>query len=65
MLSASSVVIPKECLMTDYELRALYNEYVDLFDPTPQYLYDEPYRLLDFEEWYEDIYDPHKHETSN
>ena len=41
--------------MTD-ELRALYEEYVEYFDPTPQYLYDEPYRLLEFEEWYEDIY---------
>jgi len=51
--------------MTDNELRALYEEYVDLFDPTPQYLYDEPYRLLEFEEWYETIYDPHEHETSN
>ena len=51
--------------MTDNELRALYEEYVDLFDPTPQYLYDEPYRLLDFDEWYEDIYQPHHHETSN
>ena len=65
MPNVSSAVIRKECLMTDNELRALYEEYVDLFDPTPQYLYDEPYRLLDFDEWYEDIYQPHQHETSN
>ena len=50
-----SAVTPRKCLMTD-ELRALYEEYVEYFDPTPQYLYDEPYRLLEFEEWYEDIY---------
>ena len=35
-------------------LRRAYTEYVDLFDPTPQYLYDEPYRLLEFNEWLEE-----------
>ena len=29
-------------------------EYVDYFDPTPEYLYDEPYRMADYEEWKED-----------
>ena len=65
MLSGLSAVTPKKCSMINDELRALYDEYVDNFDPTPQYLYDEPYRLLDFDEWYEDIYEPHLHETSN
>ena len=37
-----------------HALRKEYEEYVDYFDPTPQYLYDEPYRLLDFDEWLEE-----------
>lgn len=37
--------------MTDEQLRKEYEEYVEYFDPTPQYLYDEPYTLLDYEEW--------------
>ena len=37
--------------MTEQELRQEYEEYVEYFDPTPQYLYDEPYRLLDYDEW--------------
>ena len=26
------------------------------FDPTPQYLYDEPYTMLEFNEWLEEEY---------
>lgn len=37
-------------------LKRRYREYVDLFDPTPQYLYDEPYRLLEFDEWLEEVW---------
>ena len=33
-----------------------YREYVENFDPTPQYLYDEPYSLLDFNEWLDEVY---------
>ena len=35
-------------------LQQEYEEYVEYFDPTPQYLYDEPYLLMDFDEWLED-----------
>ena len=37
-------------------LKRLYREYVRDFDPTPQYLYDEPYRMLEFNEWLEEEY---------
>jgi len=39
--------------MTEQQLRKEYEEYVENFDPTPQYLYDEPYWLLDYDEWLE------------
>ena len=31
-----------------------YEDYVEHFDPTPQYLYDNPYRLLNYDEWLEE-----------
>lgn len=40
--------------MINEDLRKEYEDYVYWFDPTPQYLYDEPYRLLDFDEWLEE-----------
>ena len=40
---------------TEQQLKQMYEEYVEYFDPTPQYLYDEPYRLLDYDEWLEDL----------
>ena len=43
---------------TEAEVKAMYDEYVEYFDPTPQYLYDEPYRLLEFDEWLEEYYEP-------
>ncbi len=44
-------------IVSQEELKKQYAEYVEYFDPTPQYLYDEPYRLLDYDEWLEDIYE--------
>ena len=38
----------------DPKVKVIYEEFVEDFDPTPQYLYDEPYRLLSFEEWLEE-----------
>ena len=35
-------------------LKRAYREYVKYFDPTPQYLYNEPYMLLEFDEWLEE-----------
>ena len=52
-------------MIDDNELRSLYLDYVENFDPTPQYLYDDPYQLLDFNDWYDYIYEPSLHETSN
>ena len=43
-------------ILTQEELKKQYAEYVYYFDPTPQYLYDEPYRLLDYDEWLEETY---------
>jgi hypothetical protein len=37
-------------------IKRRYREYVDNFDPTPQYLYDEPYELLGFDQWLEEVY---------
>ena len=37
-------------------IKKRYREYVDNFDPTPEYLYDEPYRLLEFDQWLEEGY---------
>ena len=37
-------------------LKKMYRRYVDEFDPTPEYLYDEPYRMLEFNEWLEQEY---------
>ena len=39
---------------SEEQLKLLYAEYVEYFDPTPEYLYDEPYRMADYEEWKED-----------
>lgn len=39
-------------------LQERYQEYLSDFDPTPQYLYDEPYSPLEYEEWVEE-YHPH------
>ena len=40
--------------MINDKLQKEYEEYVEYFDPTPQYAFDEPYRLLSFEEWLEE-----------
>ena len=37
-------------------IKKRYREYVDNFDPTPQFLYDEPYELLEFDQWLEEVY---------
>ena len=37
-------------------IKRRYREYVENFDPTPQYLYDEPYSILEFDQWLEEIY---------
>lgn len=42
---------------TQSMLLEMYQDYVDNFDPTPQYLYDEPYHLKSFQEWSEDFAD--------
>ena len=39
------------------DLKKQYEEYVEYFDATPQYLYDEPYRLLDYDEWLEEMHE--------
>lgn len=31
-----------------------YADYVEYFDPTPQYLYDNPYLLMSYDEWLEE-----------
>ena len=38
-------------------IKRRYREYVENFDPTPQYLYDEPYSLLEFDQWLEEVYE--------
>lgn len=43
--------------LSEEQLKKEYAEYVEYFDPTPQYLYDEPYRLLDYDEWLEEMYE--------
>ncbi len=35
-------------------LRKMYAEYVDDFDPTPEYLYDMPYSLMSYEDFIEE-----------
>jgi len=37
-------------------LQERYQEYLSDFDPTPQYLYDEPYSPLEYEEWVEEYH---------
>ena len=37
-------------------VRELYEEYVDNFDPTPQYTFDDYLSLPDFDSWYHFIY---------
>ena len=51
--------------LDELHLKALYEEYVDLFDPTPQYLYDEPYRMMDFEEWKEEYEEANANDASH
>jgi len=38
-------------------IKKRYRDYVENFDPTPQYLYDEPYSLLEFDQWLEEVYE--------
>ena len=38
-------------------LKSLYATYVDGFDPTPQYLYDDWLRLPEYDEWREELID--------
>ena len=51
--------------LKELHLRTLYEEYVEYFDPTPQYLYDEPYRMMDFEEWKEEYEETHANDASH
>lgn len=44
-------------ILNQERLKKEYEEYVEYFDPTPQYLYDEPYRLLDYDEWLEEYHE--------
>lgn len=44
-------------IINQQQLKKEYEEYVEYFDPTPQYLYDEPYRLLDYDEWLEEYHE--------
>ena len=37
-------------------VREMYEEYVDNFDPTPQYTFDDYLSLPDFDSWYHFIY---------
>ena len=39
---------------TEQQLQSMYTEYADNFDPTPEYLYDPPYSLQNYEDWKED-----------
>lgn len=39
---------------TEDELQLMYAEYVEYFDPTPEYLYDPPYLMQEYDEWKED-----------
>ena len=39
------------------DLEQMYEEYLYYFDPTPQYLYDEPDAPLEFDEWLESLDD--------
>ena len=36
---------------TEEKLKAMYAELVDNFDPTPEYLYDPPYSLPEYDDW--------------
>ena len=38
------------------EIKRQYREYLDDFDPTPQYLYDGWGTPLEFDEWLEEVY---------
>lgn len=38
-------------------LLALFEDYLDDFDPTPQYLYDDWFSPMDFDTWLEDFPD--------
>ena len=39
---------------SEEQLKTMYAEYVEYFDPTPEYLYDLPYRMQEYDEWKED-----------
>lgn len=40
---------------TTQQLKALYDGYVEEFDPTPQYAYDDWLTIKEFDEWSEDF----------
>ena len=43
--------------MTEEELKIRYQEYLDDFDPTPQYAYDDYGQPLDYIGWLEEFID--------
>ena len=47
------------------KLKQLYQEFVNDFDPTPEYLYDPPYHLPDYDQWRADWEDEKFVEISN
>ena len=48
---------------TEEQLKAMYEEFVEQFDPTPQYAYDDFHHLPDYDTWKDDYL--HEQEFSN
>ena len=46
----------EELAIDDPKVKAMYEEYVEDFDPSPQYAYDDYSSLPDFDTWYHFIY---------
>ena len=46
----------EELAMDDPRVKAMYDEFVEDFDPSPQYAYDDYASLPDFDHWYHFIY---------
>ena len=46
----------EELSIDDPRIKAMYDEYVENFDPTPQYAFDVYGSLPDFDSWYHFVY---------
>ena len=54
--STTNYKVTTELAIDDPRVKEMYEEFVEDFDPSPQYAYDDYASLPDFDSWYHFIY---------